>query len=278
MKFIEYKPDIQIVIDVSNIPDNMSVEECLQMLKLQPLTYRKKLNAVEIDNTKPWVHPDYIVKEKSNSYDGKSIDHSWWPFPDPEGQNETKKEIWECAKPKINKGLKGQFRQPIVFGTSPHSARGKSTDNLFWGQDPLGAETFSMEAWKEAMPKKVLNWVPKEDQFIFGVDSYDDDKIPQPVIFGTQEDKDRADFYNRHQEYSFETHDLYLLSKSSEQLKDWLKRKKKRPILTAQDFLWIDNMVDEVFEKHTRNLKKENFSYHSERFPFTISDKHLYAF
>ena len=74
-----------------------------------------------------------------------------------------------------------------------------------------------------------------------------------PVVFETIQDKERADFYNRHTAYSDETIDLYWLSKDSKELKNWLERKKKRPILTAHDFIWIDNMVDEVFEKHTAN-------------------------
>lgn len=45
--------------------------------------------------------------------------------------------------------------------------------------------------------------------------------------------------------------DIYCLSTSEKQCMDWNRRKSIRPLLTSMDMLFVDNMVEKVYKKHT---------------------------
>ena len=44
--------------------------------------------------------------------------------------------------------------------------------------------------------------------------------------------------------------DIYCLSTSEKQCMDWNRRKSIRPLLTSMDMLFVDNMVEKVYNKH----------------------------
>ena len=217
MKLIEYKPMGRfLIMDVQNIPEDIE-KDLMQAFKWQPLTFispRHKPSVHEINPNNKWVHPDYEVKEKTFS------------------------ELIEIIK---------------ESGIGPDSMKGNSFENFYWvGHDPYDDLNSKIEIWEAAKPKfnPELNY---KTPIIFGTTGENRKKLA-PVVFENIWDKEKADFYNRHNKtYSDETSDLYWFSGNSKQLSDWLKRKKKTPLLNAHDFIWIDNMVDEVFKKHTSN-------------------------
>lgn len=116
-------------------------------------------------------------------------------------------------------------------------------------RDPEGLEKINQNLWECAKPKLDLE---------FG----------KMIVFGTsgESDRDIAKEFGIPLEFTDDDFEIHWLSESHIQEAEWRERKRKCPSLTVKDLQWVDKMVDEIYEKHTRDLSKESFKIWSENF------------
>lgn len=233
MKLIEYKPDLGKVIltDIKNIPEDFDFKKFKKLISENRIA---KINIMEshseiVDSGSTWVHPDYRVPE-----DKYIAGH------DPYGSQDEKGKI------------------KIYKRKSENSFNGNSLNNLFIPfPDPEGLNPFiDYKVWEAAMPKFRNQQIKKYSPPIFFGTSGKENIHTDLAIFLLDSEKIKNEVFG--DDY-FE--ELHWLSESPAQESDWIKRKKKCPTLTVDDFLWIDRMVDKIFAKHTNQFKSKKYGF-----------------
>lgn len=216
MKLIEYKPRKTLTIDISNIPSEVDIDKCLKLFKHQKISIIDP-NDKEIDSSESWVHPDYRIQESEYI-----VGH------DPcYAEDESPSEV------KIYK--------------KSDSFNGNSIDNLWMPfPDPEGLNPFiDHKVWEAAKPK--LN--PEFGKIlVYGTSGERSEYNDIATAFGY------AEIYKRTNLFPEDYFEIHWLSESYIQEAEWIDRKRKCPSLTVKDLRWVDNMVDEIYEKHTKDL------------------------
>lgn len=148
------------------------------------------------------------------------------------------------------------------------------SERLQW-KDLEGLDRINAKLWKAAKPK--INHDYKAP-LIIGKIGGEPVKIPHPLSNETLS-REMQDIQDAHEFYVQKSYDILgineirWLSNSFEQEHEWIERKKKCPLLTVQDLQWVDNMVEKIYEKHTRKHFKENYYYHIESYTKTGFNK-----
>jgi hypothetical protein len=232
MKLIEYKPYLgeTITIDVENLPKDYE-ERLLNAFRRQPImfiTAHDPISKQSIQNINPnnkWVHPDYRVPEESNP--------SEW----------------------IEDHIK-------TYPVLPDSMNGSSLNHLWYEfPDPEGLNNISYETWEAAKPKlsEGLKAQLKKAPIIYGITG----GINESRV---NHNKQVHESYlqmqiNDEVMILFDYSDIMYLSESPEQAADWMKRKKRNLNLTAKDLMWVDKMVDTIFDKHASCKPRTNYGF-----------------